>query len=155
MISLRFVSHPGPFNICVRVAQYGFWPSHVEALLPDGRLLGSRFIGGVQARAHDYDGGNFIREQYVEVETTQDQEDIFYAFLNSQIGKPFDWLAIASFVSGRDWQATDSWFCAELIASGLCYSGLFPKELAVGFTHITPRDVMLLISAIKGCKDGQ
>ncbi len=155
MITLRFVSHPGPFNLLVKFAQYGFWCSHVEAELPDGRLLGSRFVGGVQARAHDYDGGDFIKEQYVTINTTQFEQDAFYSFLDSQIDKPFDSLAILSFAFSRDWQAPDSWFCAELIAAGLCASGLFPDELAVGFSHITPRDVLLLISSLKGCGDGR
>lgn len=154
MITLRFVSHPGPFDLCVKFAQYGFWCSHVDAVLPDGRLLGSRLSGGVVARPADYDQGGFSRQQIVRLNSTQFQQDVFYSYLDSQLGKPFDALAILSFISGRDWQSPDSWFCAELIASAFVACGLFPNNLAVGLNHITPRDVLLLISAMKGCTDG-
>lgn len=36
-------------------------------------------------------------------------------WLRQQIGKPYDWTAIIGFVFRSDWQATDSWFCSEVI----------------------------------------
>ena len=148
MITLRFVAHPGLFNWACKIAQYGLWPSHCDAVLPDGKLLGSRFDDGVQVRAADYDAGGFSREQRVGLASTKAQENDFYNFLHAQIGKPFDALAIVGFVAGRDWQAPDSWFCSELQAAGLVACGLFPNHMAVGFNHITPRDLLLLASML-------
>ena len=147
-VTIRFVAHPGPFNALVRFAQYGLWPSHTEVLMPDGRLLGSRFWGGVKSRARDYDAGGFERELYVTIKATEDQAEILYDFLRDQIGKPYDALAILAFLNGRDWQAPDSWFCSELVAAGLSECGLFPKTLACGFNRITPRDLLLLVCAL-------
>ena len=148
MITLRFVAHPGLFNWACRIAQYGLWPTHCDAVLPDGRLLGSRFVGGVQARSALYDAGDFTRELRVRIISTQAQEDAFYAFLNDQLDKPFDSLAIIAFITGRDWQAPDSWFCSELQAAALVATGLFPNHMAVGFNHISVRDLLLLASTL-------
>src|SRR3954467_6522501 len=114
MITLRFVSHPGPFDLLVKAAQLGYWATHIDALLPDGRFISSRFWDGVQIRPEDYDAGKFTREQWIRIVTTKDEETRFYDFLNGQVGKPYDALAIVAFLAGRDWQAPDSWFCSEL-----------------------------------------
>lgn len=147
MIRLRFVSHPGVFNWACRIAQYGFWATHCEALLPEGGRLGSWYTeGGVRVLSDNYDEGAFIKETFVTLKSTPEQEEIFFAFLDTQIGKPYDTLAIVAFYSSRAWQELDSWQCSELIASGLSYCGLFPHEMAVKFSRITPRDLMLLTS---------
>jgi len=150
VITLRFVAHPGPFNALVRFAQYGFWPSHADVLMPDGTLLGSRFIGGVLARPPGYDDGDYLRDQYLRIPATAVQETVFYAFLNRQIGKPYDSLSILAFLSHRDWQAPEAWYCSELPAAALAECGVFPKHLAVQFNRITPRDLFLLAAALQG-----
>lgn len=148
MITLRFVSHPGPFDLLVRAAQLGYWASHVDALMPDGTFISSRFWDGVQVRPRNYDAGKFTREQWFSIVSTKDEASRFYDFMRSQIGKPYDALAIVAFLLGRDWQASDSWFCSELPAAALSACGLFPKMLAVGFNRITPRDLALVTSAL-------
>ena len=148
MITIRFVAHPGLFDWACRIAQYGLWPTHCDAILPGEGRLGARFVGGVQMRPANYDAGSFTREQYVNLICTQAQEDAFYSFLRDQIGKPFDSLAIIAFVTGRDWQAPDSWYCAELLAAGLVACGLFPNHMAVGFNHISVRHLLLLASTL-------
>lgn len=159
MITLRFVSHPGVFNWACRIAQYGFWPTHVEALMPDGTLLGA-MGDGVKARSRYYDvdgfsdAPNFTREMLIEVAATAEQEEAFHSFLRGQVGKPYDTWAIVSFYSkrssGRDWQADDSWFCSELIGAALAGCGKFPQHMAVEFSRVTVRDVMLLVSTLTG-----
>jgi hypothetical protein len=146
MITLRFVSHPGIFNWACTIAQYGFWSTHCEAVMPDGRFLGA-ISDGVKARPGDYDADLFSREMFLEVRATPDQEEIFYAFIESQIGKPYDtWAILAYFYPSRDWQAFDAWYCSELLATGLAECGILPKEMAVKFSRITVRDLLLLIS---------
>jgi hypothetical protein len=146
MITLRFVSHPGLFNWACTIAQYGFWSTHCEAVMPDGTYLGA-ISDGVKARNPGYDKGNFGQELFVEVRATPDQEEIFYAFVESQIGKPYDlWAILAYFWPSRDWQSFDSWHCSELLGTGLAECGILPKEMAVKFSRITPRDLLLLVS---------
>lgn len=148
MITIRLVSHPGIFDWATKIALYGFWATHAEALMPDGRLLGARFSGGVQARAHDYDAGKFDQELFLTIKTTEAQEAAFYDFLRAQVGKKYDWRAIVSFFGSRDWQEPDSWFCSELMAAGLSACGFFPQHMAVKFDRITPRDLLLLASTL-------
>lgn len=146
MILLRFVSHPGLFNWACTIAQYGFWSTHCDAVMPDGRYLGA-ISDGVKIREPDYDAGNVTREVFVEVKATAEQEEIFYAFIESQVGKPYDtWAIVAYFWPSRDWQELDSWFCSELLATGLAECGILPKEMAVKFSRVTVRDLLLLIS---------
>lgn len=146
MITLRFVSHPGLFNWACTIAQYGFWGTHVEAVMPDGRYLGA-ISDGVKARDSGYDKGKLKKEVFVDVKTTADQEEIFYAFVESQIGKPYDlWAILAYFYPSRDWQSFDAWYCSELLGTGLAECGILPKEMAVKFSRVTPRDLLLMIS---------
>ena len=148
MITIRLVKHPGPFQVAVQIAQYGFWASHCDALMPDGELLGARFVGGVQSRPGDYDKGGFTREHFIRIPATPGQTDSFHHFLRAQIGKPFDTFAILAFATQRDWQSPDRWFCSELQAAGLVAAGIFPEHLAIGFARITPRDVLMLSSGV-------
>lgn len=146
MITLRFVSHPGLFNWACTIAQYGFWGTHCEAVMPDGTYLGA-ISDGVKARDPNYDKGKFKKEVFLDVKATADQEEIFYAFVQSQIGKPYDlWAILAYFYPSRDWQSFDAWYCSELLGTGLAECGILPKEMAVKFSRVTPRDLLLLIS---------
>lgn len=146
MIDIRFVTCRDPVSAGIRAFEYGFWASHVEALMPDGTLLGAHYDGGVQARERGYDKGKFSQELYVQIPAPPVMTDAFHSFLREQIGKPYDVDAIAGIVAQRDWQEPDSWICSELIAAALSASGYFPQHLAVEFNHITPRDVLLVLS---------
>jgi uncharacterized protein YycO len=146
MITLRFVSHPGIFNWAAKIAQYGFWCTHCEVVMSDGTLLGA-ISDGVKARLPGYDAGNFSQEQFLEVKATELQEDVFHAFLRDQVGKPYDtWAIVSFFWPSRDWQEPDSWDCSELLGTAFAECGILPKEMAVKFSRITPRDLLLLIS---------
>jgi uncharacterized protein YycO len=146
MITLRFVTCNDPVSYTIRAFEYGFWASHAEALMPDGTLLGAHADGGVQARNHDYDAGKFTKELYVSIPATPAMTDSFHSFLRSQIGKPYDFEAIAGIVAQRNWRNDDSWFCSELVAAALAHCGWFASELATEFNHLTPRDLLLIVS---------
>jgi hypothetical protein len=146
MIPIRFVTSSDPVSAGIRAMEYGFWASHVEAIMPDGRLLGAHFQGGVMARPKGYDGTTRVREVIVPVPATPEQEEAFWAFLNAQLGKPYDDTAILAFLVNRDWQEPDSWFCSELIAAALMTAGIL-LPLATQANKITPRDVLLILSS--------
>ena len=146
MITLRFCDGDSLVTAAIQRAEYGFWVTHVEALMPDGTLLGAHIDGGVQARPRDYDKGHFKRELFVKIDATPDSCDRFHAFLRAQLGKPYDTSAIVAFIAARDWQAKDSWFCSELQAAALVDCGWFASPLATEFNHITPRDLLLTVS---------
>lgn len=153
MIVLRFVDGHDMVAAGIRAAEYGFWAIHTEALMPDGTLLGAHIEGGVEARPHDYDAGQYTKELYVSIPASPEMTDRFYSFLRAQLGKPYDVDAIAAFVAGRDWQRPDAWFCSELQAAALAHCGWFANALATEFNKITPRDLLLIVSgriAIEG-----
>ena len=149
-IDLRFVSHPGLFSALVKYAQFGFRQTHVEAILPDGRSIASWFYGGVQVKPAGYDVGAYSHELRVSITCTEAQQAAFYAFMRSQIGKPYDALAIVAFAAGRDWQEPDSWFCSELIAAALVEAGIFPAILAAAANKITVKDAAFISAAKAG-----
>jgi hypothetical protein len=146
MIRPRFVTSNDAVSAGIRAFEYGFWASHVEALMPDGTLLGAHYDGGVQARPHDYDRGQFVRQLTVDLPVDQATSDRFHAFLRSQVGKPYDLEAIAGLVAQREWRNPNAWFCSELIIAGLEHCGWLPR-LATEISRITPRDALLIVSA--------
>ena len=126
------------------------WPSHVDHVLADGTLLGARSdsVGGmppgVQIRPANYEV--WTKTQSIRLNATAAQETTWLNFLTAQIGKPYDFEAIAAFALERDWRAQDSWFCSELAAAALEACGWFPKPLAASVNEITPRDLLLAVS---------
>lgn len=154
MITIRFVSHPGIFDWAAKIAQYGFWCTHCEVVMPDGSLLGA-MGDGVKARPPGYDAGNFSQEMFFEVKATPEQEEIFHGFLESQLGKPYDtWAVISFFWPSRDWQNFDAWDCSELLGTAFSECSILPKQMAVKFSRITPRDLLLLISTLTAVASG-
>jgi hypothetical protein len=125
--------------------------SHVDIVTPTGMLLGARsdVVGGrpagVQVRPSDYIGDEkFLR---ISLPCSSAQANAFYDFLNAQIGKPYDKIAILAFLIGRDWRDTSAWFCDELAASALETAGLI-QPLAVPENKLTPGSLLLVLSAI-------
>jgi len=45
------------------------------------------------------------------------------AFLESQLGKKYDWMALVALPFGRNWQSPFKWFCSELVAKALVMTG--------------------------------
>ena len=148
-MKLQFVQADDIASKAIEIFERG-WPSHVDAVMADGRLLGARsdVVGcapaGVQIRTPDY--AVWTRKLVVEFQTASSEETKWLNFLMAQIGKPYDSTAIAAFAVERDWRAPDSWFCSELQAAALEACGFFPKPLANSVNEITPRDLLLCVS---------
>ena len=148
MIRIRFSTGPGLVSKLISQHTYGFWASHADAVMADGRYIGAEG-DGVQLRAADYDKGYTTKELVIELKVDAATEKRFNAFLESQIGKPYDYTAVAAFAAVRDWNGTDSWFCSELIAAALLECG-FLRPLAATTNKITPRDLLLILSSRVG-----
>ena len=158
MITLQFSASPDLGSKIIGFFSHGAAWSHVDAVLPDGRLLGARYdrtgitaecpdgcAPGVQIRPADYK--QFSRKRKLHLPCPQPMADRFNDFLHSQLGKPYDTRALIGFATGRDWRTPDSWFCSELVARGLELSGWFPYPLATPVDKIDPDDLYLAISA--------
>lgn len=142
---LRFVTGNDWISNAIRVGEHDGWPTHTEALMPEGGYLGAHLSGGVMIRPIGYDDGSRTRELLITIDASKDQNDKFHAFLKAQIGKPYDKAAIAGLALNRNWRTPDSWFCSELMAAALEECGYLFK-LSVTDNHISPRDLLLVLS---------
>jgi hypothetical protein len=125
---------------------------HVDAVLPDGTLLGSQMndgLGGkpsgVQIRPASYVGG--VHKAQVSLDVTDDQYAGWIEFMQEQIGKPYDLKAIAGFITHSNWRDDRAWYCSELHAAGLETIRFFPHPLAAPENKISPQHLFLLVSA--------
>lgn len=87
--------------------------------------------GGVQERPPGY--AAFTRTACLVIPTTKDAE--FYAWMQAQIDKPYDWRADPS-----------AWFCSELGAAALEHIGAVVVRTPAN--RITPNDLFLLAGSI-------
>lgn len=131
-----------------------FTPSHVEALMPDGKsYLGARVDGGVQLRPVGYDKAT-IRKQadgtpmelLLSLDAMPNQNAAFYAYLTSQIGKKYDWLSIVGFVVPDHFHLTNHVICSALQALALRECEWFKWRLAAPAHLVDPRDLLLMLS---------
>lgn len=138
MLTLLFSTTGGPV---ARFIQLFTWSdfSHVDAVLPDGSLLGARAQGGVRIRTATYLGT--AKTARFHVALSEAQTAAVWTFLRAQIGKPYDFTAILGLLARRDWQNEDKWFCSELIAAACAAAGSpLVRELQ---DRITPRDLLI------------
>ena len=115
---LRFITETGFSSWAIRWFTWSDW-SHVDFVLRDGRFLGARLDGGVLIRPHDYIKPSKFRYAYVEV---PDPRKV-YGWATTQVGKPYDWTAIAGFLPRINWHDPHRWFCSELVAAGFEQAG--------------------------------
>jgi uncharacterized protein YycO len=108
-------------------------------------MLGAHLDGGVEIRPAGYDKATLVRELIVDLPTMSGMDVLWLSFLHNQVGKPYDITAIAGLALDRDWREDDSWFCSELVAAALEYSGYMPT-LSSANNHISPRDLLLVLS---------
>jgi hypothetical protein len=144
-ITLKFSSAFLPGSIFIRAFCHGDF-SHVDAILPNGSLLGARPISGTKIRPANYE--HFTKETNVRIPVTATQEKAFYKFLHKQLGKHYDWRAYISFVSSRDWNRSTTWHCSELMSAALLHIKFFAHELIIPAYRIDPVDLLFVLSAM-------
>lgn len=69
--------------------------------------------------------------------------DAGLAWLQGQIGKPYDWKGAFGIALDpyRDWREDDSWFCHELCAGFLAASG---RKTFLNYGHVTDTALLLV-----------
>ena len=156
MIRLQFVCEAALSSQAIAWFSAGHF-SHVDAVLPDGRLLGARddSVGGqppgVRIRPPNY--VRWSRRVVMTVPASPAQAMEFYAFLYSQLGRPYDRAAIWAFAFNRDWREHDSWICSELQSAAGEHAGILPR-LYLAANKITPVACALAFSAVGGVATG-
>lgn len=134
-ITLQFVTEPDWMSRAIRWFTWSDF-SHVDFVLPSGRLLGAHVSSGVQIREPGY--AAFTR---VERRVVRDASPIVLDWACRQLGKPYDMAAIFGLVTRRPWRQPDRWFCSELVARAFEVGG---RPVLLGDAwRISPRDLML------------
>lgn len=110
-MSLRLVFTAGE-GVTGAVIRAGTWSraAHVGGLLDDGLVLDATPSAGVAL--HPGIAGRVVG--LFAVGCSPETEQAAIAWARCQIGKPYDWTAIAGFFVRRDWHDPAAWFCMEL-----------------------------------------
>jgi len=128
---------------------YNGW-SHVDAVLPDGTLLGARDDSpggtkpGVQIRPANYE--TWARRDVLELETTPTQAFSWEVYLRAQVGKPYDQAAILGFILGKADHDSGHWICSALQTAALEKVGILPAGFSdsIATSQVAPNALHLL-----------
>lgn len=134
-----------------------FKPTHTEALTKDGRFyIGAHGVGGIKKNPVGYDANDIIilpdgskSERIVSLPCTQEQEDAFYVFVESKVGEPYDWLAIAGFVLTEVHLHTFGHLICSAFMSAACRTKgceVFRWPMTKPFHDISPDILFLILS---------
>lgn len=162
MIRIRFVTEDDALSELIRIqagVSMPFTPSHTEALSQDGKFyIGQHFDGGLQARPVGYNDAKLMTlpdgtksSRIVALPCSDEQEAAFYGYLHDKLGQPYDWISILGFALTQIHTHTvGSLICSAVMTAALRTKGCeyFKKPLTVPFHHISPRDLMLMLSGM-------
>lgn len=138
-IQLLFSTTRHPFSGLIRAATWSRW-SHV-ALVAGPHVIEAVALGGVRQVSKAYAIQRASAYCLVDLPARNAQAIIDAA--RSQIGKPYDWTAVAGLGLHRDWQEDDSWFCSELVAWAADQAGE-PWFRPEALRRITPQHLWML-----------
>ena len=125
--------------------------SHVDAVMPDGRLLGARddapdgSLAGVRIRPANYEV--WARQEVLELPAPHIVASKWVAWLYSQQGRPYDIGSIWGFILGRDLHQKGHWICSQLQLEALEECGLMP-HLETPKQQVTPGSLRLMLLAL-------
>lgn len=126
--------------------------SHVDAVEPNGWLLGARHdhVGGAEPGVHRRPQGylKFSRRVMFEIPASDVQSARFYALLQDQIGASYDTAAIWGFVLGRDLHKAGRSICSALQAGALETAGIIGR-LYFKANKISPDALVTAITAAR------
>lgn len=142
MIILRFVHHRIIGSDLIDFQTSGMY-SHVDALTPDAKYIGAHASTGVEARPMGYDTGTFDREKFLLLPADPDTSGKFYHYLRATVGEPYDFGAIAGFVSHLDIHQKHRIICSALHTLAARWCEYLPTPLPVPAHEISPRDLEL------------
>lgn len=100
--------------------------SHVAVMLDDGRIIEAWHnpakVRVITSLSEGHTPGTKV--DIFEVETTPDQEVRIAEFLLDQVGKKYDFGGVLRFLSRRNKNNPQMWFCSKLAFSCFLYGGI-------------------------------
>lgn len=104
--------------------------SHTAILMRDGRIVESWQGDGVRVKTlTDWEGIDMFDVPGM----TDEQWDKAIAYALTQVGKGYDYWAIARFISRTRMPDNDRWFCSELVFDCIGYGGVWLFERIKGW----------------------
>lgn len=99
--------------------------------------------GGVRMAAMGEFLQHYRRFEMRQIEVRPERVPDARLWLMAQLGKPYDWTALLSWIVRRDWQEPDAWFCSELTEA---FVDLFATpRFRESVSRITPRHQDMLV----------
>ena len=117
--------------------------SHVAIELQEHEIYEAWHVGGVRQLRYAIDGHDksTVIDIYRVDPAINCDIDKVRAFLQSQIGKKYDFKSVARFLTRRKVRADDKWFCSELVLAAIQAGG--GELLHVNPSEASPRDVAI------------
>lgn len=133
-VKVRFLRSHDIFGLLIRIFTWSKW-NHV-AIEVDGWAYEAMVGRGVR-RINDYFYPKWDSEDSISVDVPDSKKATF--FLEEQLGKKYDWMAIFAYPFRTSWQSPHRWFCSELVAKALIEAG--HEGIRKKTYRITPRDL--------------
>lgn len=109
----------------IKFATWGKY-SHTAIILDDNYIVeawqGSNSVRVIKSLSDGHKPGTPV--DIYSARMGSEQERIFRAFVEAQVGKKYDFWGIAGFLRRKDLQRGESWFCSELFAAGCEKAGI-------------------------------
>jgi hypothetical protein len=156
MIRIRFVATKGDWlSSLIEWREMGS-VSHCEAVLPSGEIIAALIGEGVVRKPADYDKTS-TSQIFVDIEPPPGGLDRWTCYLESRLNRPYDMDAILGFVLHTDRRKRGGMICSMLMALSLAHNeaGVFPRPLSERAHKISPRDLLLILSAHPAATIGQ
>lgn len=116
--------------------------NHVEYYIPEGNRVISADSDGVKLKGAGLKY-NPDHHYYMTGVTDPDVVKEIEKILFAEVGKPYDWKAIFSFITNHDRHSKKAWMCSELIAYAFEEVGCDWFSDNAKYQKITPRDLYL------------
>jgi len=156
MIRIRFVARKGDWiSSLINWREMGT-VSHCEAVLPSGKIVAALIREGVVLKPGDYDKTS-TSQIFVDIVPPPGGLDRWAHYLQSRLNRPYDMDAILGFVLHTDRRKRGGMICSMLMALSLAHNeaGVFPRPLSERAHKISPRDLLLVLSAHPAAIIGQ
>lgn len=123
--------------------------AHVDIILPSSPLvlIGTHLFGGIQKKA-------FIRKDFTNTKRYEvNVSDELIDWVNRQLGKKYDVMAILGFIFKIPAVENTSSICSEFVFDALEQSNCFSHKVKFHSSKISPRDLHLILQVLEavGC----
>lgn len=136
MITLLFSNRKNIGSYAIRGMTWGIW-SHV-AVIDGDKVIEAIAFHGVREISLKEALDNADHFEIVNLPCKDPLKVI--SLIRSQIGRPYDYMALLGFLARRDWGHSGAWFCSELIAWAFQQAGepLFREGIMY---RVAPEDI--------------